>query len=257
MNVLLAVLLLSAQAGVGFPTLVTDSNADQLTDVKTYVTQVTPDSPAAEAGISELDRITRIGEINDPNTDEVQVFVQDNLGQEIKLGLENQGQHREIALVPRANPPVGEGALGVVMAATGLEKVPWWQTPWAGIKRTGMMLTAIVTQFTAIIGRLVSSGTVGESLTGPVGIAVYTNEVTNLGLPYILEFGALISLNLAIINILPFPALDGGRIVFVILEKLRGRKMAAKVEQVTHTVGFFVLIGLMIAITVRDIQRFF
>lgn len=257
MNVVLAVFLLSWQAGIGFPTLATSDNVDSLVDRKTYITNVAAGSPAESAGIAALDRVSRAGEIADPTVDQLQAHVLENAGGEVLLELESQGQRRVVTLTPRENPPAGEGALGVELAETGLTKVPWWQAPWAGVTRTFDLLAAIAGQFAIILGRLFSSGTVTDSLTGPVGIAVYANEVTKLGLPYILEFGALISLNLAIINILPFPALDGGRILFVILEKLRGRRIAGKIEQITHTVGFALLILLMVAITWRDIQKFF
>jgi regulator of sigma E protease len=257
MNVALAVVLLGIQAGVGFPTLVTSENQAELVDLKTYVVGVLPNSPAEAAGLKELDRIVELAGVENPDVEQVLALVDQAEGKEVVLEVERQGQHQVLTLTPRLKPPEGEGALGIQLAGTGLTRVPWWQAPWAGVVRTAQMLSAIASQFGLIIGRLMQTGTVGESLTGPVGIAIYTNEVTKLGFSYILEFGALISLNLALINILPIPALDGGRILFVLIEKIRGRRLAAKVEQVTHTVGFVALIGLMILITVRDIQRFF
>jgi regulator of sigma E protease len=119
------------------------------------------------------------------------------------------------------------------------------------------MLTAIVYQFGVIVQRLATSGSVGGDLTGPIGIAVYTNEVTNLGISYVLEFAALISINLAIINILPIPALDGGRILFVIFEKIRGKRITGNFERISHTVGFALLIALMVFIAFKDAQKYF
>ena len=153
--------------------------------------------------------------------------------------------------------PEGDGAFGISLAATGLAKTPWYLAPWQGIKRTGQMLVALVTQFWALLHQLVTQGTTGETLTGPIGIAVYTNEATQMGLSYLLEFAALISINLAIINILPFPALDGGRILFVIIEKLFGRRVPGRVESFVHTAGFVLLIALMVFVTFHDAQRYF
>lgn len=257
MNVLLAIVLLSWQAVIGVPTLATEDNAHMLTDFKTYVLDIAPDSPAAAAGITAMDRFVRIGAFENPTVTDVQRVVDENLGNELVIEIERAGVHSELTLVPRVDHPPGEGPLGVALASTGLERIPWWRAPFVGVQRTWNMLVAIVTQFGLILGRLVSEGTVGETLTGPIGIAVYTNEVTTLGLSYLLEFAALISLNLALINILPFPALDGGRILFVLIETVSGRRVPGKIESIIHTFGFVLLIVLMIAITWRDVARFF
>lgn len=257
MNVVLSAVLLSVQAGIGYPTAVTSQNASELSEIKTYIMNVAPDSPADQAQLKEFDRIVKINDISNPRLEQVQEIARQQAGQAIHLEIDRQGQRQTLTLTPRVNPPAGEGALGVSLAATGLTRLPWWQAPWAGIQRTGAMLVAIVSQFGLILQRLVSQGTLGETLTGPIGIAVYTKEATAMGASYVLEFAALISLNLAIINILPLPALDGGRILFVFLEKLLGRRLPGKIEQLTHNIGFAVLILLMILITVKDVRRFF
>lgn len=255
MNVVLAFALLTVQASIGYPTLVT-GRSGELRGVKTYITDVAPDSPANTAGLQALDRLVSINGITNPTVEDVQRTAQEKGGQELTVEIERQGQHEVLKLVPRINPPAGEGALGIGLAATALQKVPWWQAPLTGLRRTGEMLVAIVTQFAAIIGRLWREGSVGQTLTGPVGIAVYTNEAARLGASYVLEFAALISLNLALINILPFPALDGGRILFVTLEKIFRRRLPFRVEKLTHAIGFAVLIGLMLLVTFKDIARF-
>jgi regulator of sigma E protease len=88
-----------------------------------------------------------------------------------------------------------------------------------------------------------------------VGIAVMTKQVTQLGLVYILQFAAILSINLGIINALPIPALDGGRILFVLIERIKGSPVSQKTEQVFHTVGFLLLIGLMVIVTFKDVWR--
>lgn len=257
MNVVLAMVLLTIQGVVGYPTVVTQANGQRLTNHHTYIVEVAPGSPAEAAGIKALDRVVRLDGTSDPSIEQVQATARTKAGQEVSVEIDRQGTKQTLALTPRANPPVGEGALGISLAATGLEKVPIWKAPWFGVTRTWTMLQEIIKQFWQIIQKLIVQGNVGGALTGPIGIAVYTSEAAKLGISYILEFGALISLNLAIINILPFPALDGGRIVFVVLEKIRGRRLPAKFEQLTHTVGFVLLITLMLLITFRDVRRFF
>lgn len=257
MNVVLAAVLLTVQSALGTPTIVTEKNASALTNVYTYILDVAPGSPAQIAGMQAFDRIVSLQNKTNPSVTEVQTITKTAHGTEIKVEIERQGIHKTLAMTPRLNPPEGQGALGVSLASTGLEKVPLWKAPFAGIKKTGQMLVAIVQQFWQLIGRLWQHGTVGENLTGPIGIAIYTNEVSHLGASYFLEFAALISLNLAIINILPIPALDGGRILFVLLESVFARTFLRKFEQHAHTVGFVALIVLMILITVRDIHRYF
>jgi regulator of sigma E protease len=257
MNAIVAIILLSIQGVVGVPVLVTEENQATLTNHLTYIVEVAPNSPAAEAGMKEMDRIVRLDEVNTPLVTEVQTLVSEKAGNTVEIEIERQGQHQTLTLTPRVNPPAGEGALGVSLASTGLMRVPWWQAPWHGLARAYDMLRQIIIQFSLIIGRLFQGGGSSEALTGPIGIAIYTNEVTKLGLSYVLEFGALISLNLALINILPIPALDGGRIMFVVFERVFGRRFPGKIEQLSHTVGFVALILLMLLITFKDIQRFF
>ncbi len=257
MNVLLAVLLLSIQAGVGVPTAVTKENVDIVRNVKTYIVDVDDESPASSINLQVLDRIVMIAEEDNPNIETVQRVVSANAGQELLIEVEREGSRVPLSIVPRVNPPENEGALGVVLQEVGLERVVWWKAPIAGINRTWDMLTAIITQFGIILKRLVLEGTTGGVLTGPVGIAIYTNEATSLGLSYVLDFAALISLNLAIINILPFPALDGGRIIFVVLEAIFRRRVPARIEQITHMTGFVLLIALLVFITFKDVGRFF
>lgn len=257
MNVVLAWVLLSVQGVVGIPTIVTAENAQQLTRHQTFILAVSEGSPAQAAGLAPYDRVALLDGIPEPSVERVQNIVEMKAGQSIGITIDRQGQQFSYELPVRDNPPAGEGPLGVSLAETGLYTVPWWQAPWRGLVRTGDMLYAIGQQFGVIISSVLSGDSLGGGLTGPVGIAVYTREVTELGLGYLLEFAALISLNLAIINILPLPALDGGRIAFVLIEGIRGRRLPAAAEKMTHTIGFIALILLLVVITLRDIGRFF
>lgn len=257
MNMLLAIVLLAIQSGIGSPTVVTDTNRDTLTNIMTYVLNVSPDSPAAQAGIQQFDRIVRYGDTQQPSIADVQQLTKTYGDIATPMEIERAGQHITVTVTARANPPEGQGALGISLGETGLMKTSWWKAPWEGVKRTGEMTYGITSQFAGLIRRIVNQEHVGDTLTGPIGIAVYTKEAAALGISYFLEFAAMISINLAIINILPLPALDGGRVLFVIIEKLMGRRVPGRVESYAHTAGFLILIGLMIAITFKDIGRYF
>ncbi|OGY36569.1 MAG: RIP metalloprotease RseP [Candidatus Andersenbacteria bacterium RIFCSPHIGHO2_12_FULL_45_11b] len=257
MNLLFAAFLLTIESAIGAPTLVTDKNMGTLTDIKTYAVEIIPGSPAQEAGMQIYDHIISIEGIQDPSLTAVQQITRDHAGSPLHISLDRNGQDIDVIVTPRINPPEGQGALGISLSETGLEKTPLWLAPIKGIERTGIMIWAIVSQFGILIAKLFEHQSVGQALTGPIGIAIYTKQAVTMGLSYFLEFAAMISINLAIINILPIPALDGGRILFVGIEKLAGRKRTASVEQYAHTIGFIALIGLMLFITFKDIRHYF
>jgi len=257
MNMLLAIVLLGIQSGIGSPTVVTNENRAGLTSIMTYVLSVSPDSPAAQSGLMRYDRIVRYADTQQPGVSDVQRITKEHAGASEQLEIERAGQHITIDITARANPPEGQGALGISLGETGLHKTVWWKAPWEGAKRTWEMTVGITSQFASLIQKLFQKESVGQVLTGPIGIAIYTREAASLGISYFLEFAAMISINLAIINILPLPALDGGRVLFVIIEKAIGRRVPGRVESYAHTAGFLILIGLMIAITFKDITRYF
>ncbi len=257
MNILLAAVLLAIQSGIGSPTVVTNENRAELTNIMTYVLEVAPDSPAATAGIQQFDRIVKYAGSTQPGISDVQLATREHAGAPEQIEVERAGQHLTFDITARVNPPEGQGALGISLGETGLHKTAWWKAPWEGVRRTGVMAVGITSQFASLIQKLLHQENVGQVLTGPIGIAIYTKEAASLGISYFLEFAAMISINLAIINILPLPALDGGRVLFVLIEKGIGRRVPEKVESYAHTAGFLLLIGLMIAITFKDITRYF
>lgn len=257
MNMILAVILLSVQSAVGSPTVVTDQNRAELTHVMTYVLEVASNSPASQAGIQKFDRIVQYANTKQPGITDVQRLTTEHAGAPETLEIERAGQHITLAITARANPPEGQGALGIKLGETGLLKTSWWKAPWEGVKRTQQMTIEITSQFATLIERIFHKEQIGQVLTGPIGIAIYTKEAASMGISYFLEFAAMISINLAIINILPLPALDGGRVLFVIIEKAIGKRVPGKIESYAHTAGFLIIIGLMLAITFKDIHRYF
>ncbi len=257
MNLVLAAFLLAVESGIGAPTIVTPTNKESLTNIMTYVLDVAPNSPAAQAGVQAYDRIVRYGDTTKPGAQDIQDLTKKLAGSELALELERAGQHINVKITPRVNPPENEGALGIGLGETGLLKAPWYMAPVEGVKRTAFMTGAIIDQFAGLIQKLFHRENVGQVLTGPIGIAIYTKEAASMGWSYFLEFAAMISINLAIINILPLPALDGGRILFVLIEKAFSRRVPGNIESYVHTAGFVLLIGLMIAITFKDVHRYF
>jgi regulator of sigma E protease len=108
-----------------------------------------------------------------------------------------------------------------------------------------------------LLASLFATGNLGADVSGPIGIATLTGQAARVGFTYLLQFMAMISVNLAVLNILPFPALDGGRAVIILVEKLRGRALRESTERSINALGFALLLALMVAVTVKDIVKFF
>ncbi len=220
------------------------------------VEEVAPASPAARAGIEPGDTILEVEGNAVNNVSNLQRYVQLNLGREIPV-LVKHGDlaTEEVQLAPRWRPPAGEGAIGVAVRTSSpalvREYYPFWQAIPMGVKEC---IETFVLFKNGIISMII--GTVPTVVTGPVGIAQMTGEVAKAGFSPLLEFAAFLSINLAIINLLPLPALDGGRIVFVLLEWVRrGKRVAPRTEGLIHFIGFAMLIAFFLAITYQDIIR--
>lgn len=263
MNVLLAMLLLAIGNWVGVRVgLIDQAQLDQASNVKVQIIQVAPGSPAEQAGLRVLDEIVGLssnGKLTEITAvEQVQDFISQNLGQEIKTQTRSGNQLREIALVPRVSPPEGEGALGISLAATGIVRYPWYTAIGRGVTDSIFILQHTAIGYATIIKNAITEGRPGMELSGPVGIAVITGQAARLGFTYLMQFTALISLNLAVLNIIPFPALDGGRLLFIGIEKLRrGKPMPKKIEAAVNSIGFALLILLMVFVTTKDIIKFF
>lgn len=224
------------------------------------VREVAPDSPAERAGIRPGDTILRVnGQVINSRFDLAR-FVQLYLGKEMKILVEHDDGTTDLAPVtPRWQPPEGEGAIGIafdVEAALANGTVtrqhePFWRAIPIGVRSCIQTLVIIKNGLFSMI-----SGTETLELTGPVGIAQITGEIARAGMSPLLEFAAFLSINFAIINIFPLPALDGGRIAFVLLEWVRrGKRIQPKTEGLIHMIGFALLMVFFVAITYQDIVR--
>lgn len=217
------------------------------------VADVAPASPAATAGLSSGDIILSINGQDIHTVEDIRKIIEVNLEQEVTLEIQKvSGEVALTHLVPRRYPPEGEGAMGIQSQyLTERKTEPFWRAIPLGIRQT---FDTFVIFKDAIFGLF--SGTSSLQFTGPVGIAQLTGEATQAGFSILLQFAAFLSLNLAIINLLPLPALDGGRITFIIIEWLRGgKRISPRVEGTIHFVGFVLLIGLALLVTYHDIAR--
>ena len=249
MNLLLAWVIFS-----GFAAAVLGPVADIAGDV--VVRDVAEASPADRAGIMPGDRLDEVDGIPVTSANQLADLVDRSTGSPVTLRVIRGAVPMAVQLVPRADPPQGEGAMGVTIAfenaALVRERIPLWRAPVDG--------ALIGAAFFVEVGREVrrwGAGTAEPDLAGPVGIAQITGEAARNGLVDLIWLVAVLSLNLAVLNILPIPALDGGRLLFLLIETVRGgRRISSRVEGMIHLAGFAVLIGLIITVTlVVDIPR--
>ncbi|MFQ5860011.1 MAG: RIP metalloprotease, partial [Dehalococcoidia bacterium] len=219
---------------------------------RVVIREVASDSPAQLAGIQSGDVVLKAHGRTVENAGDLGYLVQLRLGAEMEW-LVQRGERLETArLVPRWRPPEGQGATGVGIQTQDMQIVsrsyPFWEAIPLGARRTVDILVLAKNEVTKWI-----IGTSSPQVAGPVGIAQMTGEVAQAGFLPLLEFTALLSINLAILNILPIPMLDGGRLVFVGLEWVRrGKRIPPEKEGLVHLVGFALLITLVVVITYFD-----
>jgi regulator of sigma E protease len=226
---------------------------------RVYVENVASRSPAKLAGILKGDQVAKIGENKIESTDDLIFAAKKYAGQFVVIAIirkvGSEEQNLVYKLVPRKNPPKGEGALGVSVSNLEFKKYSFWQAPYYGIIETMKMTWLTAKGIVDIFGRLIMFREVPKEVAGPVGIARLVGQAVNYGFMAVLQLMGLLSLNLAVINVFPFPALDGGRLMFVLIEIVTRRRINPKFEAIVNTVGFFILIGLILLITRNDLLR--
>lgn len=227
--------------------------------VETVVAQ----SPAQTAGLLAGDVIKVITVTTNGKKEEVHPIkpemvvttVNAHKGESIVFTVERNGIMISFSIIPRVNPPVGQGALGVQLNNYERHVYPWREIPLKSVEVTFSRAYQMLYSLGDMLLRLVTGQTVkSEEVSGPVGIAKVVGDSMKYGWEAVLGIVSILSLNLAILNVLPFPALDGGRILFVVLEKL-GKKTLPAVERMIHQIGMMILLALLLLITVNDILR--
>ena len=260
MNVILAWLLISIGMMIGLPTLIDEGTqlpkSALVRQVSVGVLEVAASSPAASGGFKPGDTIFKIGEMPIGSIQQAIDLTKAHAGQPTVYEIHRGAEVLRPTITPRANPPTGQGPLGIALGSLARVSYPWYESIYRGLITTFNLIWATLMGFAGLIGSLLHGKSVGADLAGPVGIAVLTKSYTELGFIYLLQFTALLSVNLAIINAVPFPALDGGRVLFLIIEKIRGRKMPIRAEQLVNTIGFALLLLLMLFVTIHDFGKY-
>ncbi len=248
----IAAILLSIVFFMGVPQAVSDEANGGLIDPRVQVLSVSSDSPAEEAGIGIGDTIKDFETVSS-----IQKFAEENKGKEVTLTIQRGKEVFDVSLTPRVAPPEGEGAIGVALVRTAEKSYPLWQAPIKGVEAT-INLTGVV--FAGWGSILMSLGQgkgipAGVQIVGPIGIGSLLTQAAQVGINYFIQFIAMIAIYLAILNILPIPALDGGKLLFIIIGKIKGTPVDRKIEERITAGVFFVLIFLMLWVTIQDIIR--
>ncbi|RNF40601.1 RIP metalloprotease RseP [Planococcus salinus] len=217
------------------------------------ITEVTEDSPAESAGMEDGDLVTEIEGEPIQSWDELVEAVQDNAGNPLAFEVERGGETLEFSITPEISEesPEEVGVIGVLYQSP-LEKDVLGSFVY-GAEQTVFWFKEIL----RLLGMLVTGQFTIDALSGPVGIYKTTEEVAKYGIYTLMSWGAMLSINLGIMNLLPLPALDGGRLMFFIVEAIRGKPVDRQKEGMVHFVGIMLLMLLMIVVTWNDIQRFF
>lgn len=249
MNIILALVLFTVAYSLGMPTTVPDGTPT--------IVAVSTNSPAAKAGVAVGDTVQRVSidgrDAADISTETLRSLILQN-AKEVVIDYTHDGETKESVLVPQGDPGahmigIGVEPIGIVKASFGRAVHAAWIQVWA-------LVAAIWATLAGLVGGIFThTGTGVSGLIGPVGLAHEVKGAATIGFAYLLAFTAVISVNLAVLNIMPFPALDGGRLLVVLLEAIFRTKFSRKVVGYIHAAGFLLLIVLMVVLTVGDLKK--
>jgi regulator of sigma E protease len=259
---IIAAILFAIVMMMGAPTAISDDDTVGIVNPKVQIIDIAKDSPAELAGLQTGDDIVEIkisgaDLVKVDKVKDVQKLINSSLGQTMVLKIERGSETFEVFLAPRVNPPVGEGSLGVSLYRVADKSYPWWQAPWRGIVTAFDTTRSILIGYGSAITNLFKGQPTGVQLTGPVGIVSLFSQVGQLGASYFLQFVGIIAVYVAIFNILPIPSVDGGKLVFLIVEAIKRKPVNPKVEQAITTIFFMFLILVMIFVTIKDVINLF
>jgi regulator of sigma E protease len=236
------------------------------------VTYIETGSPAELGGLQVGDQITALNDIATPSAQLVTQVTQEATG-----SLDYHVQRGEEALIITLTPRSEDGRVGIALSdllpsygnlslyqsyvpstMMGFDKLQYtWTAPVVAFKEMGHLSKVTAVMFVDVLKQFVSGQGVPEGVSGPVGIAQMTFVTIQDGFAALLRFVALLSLSLGVINVLPIPALDGGKFFFIAVQAITGRKMNSKYEHLIHAAGFFFLIVLILYVTFNDVMNLF
>jgi regulator of sigma E protease len=270
MNLLTAIVILYALCVTGLPALGAGFEPAFLKSSyaqpkQLILAEVEPKSPAEQAGLKRGDFVLSANGTKLETDEELRNFTKANAGREVMLHTRSKGDERDVSVKLR-EPNSTEGYLGVVSQQVYKLRYDPLRALVAAVWVTGALFVAtivgvvgLIIHIPALLLGLFASGVpaAAETASGPLGIVFIMKSISSLGLAYIFLFMANIAVALAAFNVLPLPALDGGRLAVISAQKVLKRRISPETEAKIHGIGFMCLIGLMLLITAYDLRKYF
>jgi regulator of sigma E protease len=273
-NIILAWLLISIGFMIGLPTPADQiGKYDTATPVHLLITSVSPESPAYLAKLKAGDELVGLSTANNsqiatppnPTPELIQQFIADHPNEKLTLNYRRGKIFKDpnvllesVTVTPLTGIVSDRAAIGIGMDEIAQVRKPFFIALWEGLTLTlRLWWLTIQSLFTIIKDSFVGQQNVLGGITGPVGLVGLVGDAQTLGFIYLLSFTAFISINLAVINLVPFPALDGGRLLFLLIEKIKGSPISPKIANTLNYVGFGLLLLLMAFVTYHDIAKIF
>ncbi|HRH25962.1 MAG TPA: site-2 protease family protein [Candidatus Paceibacterota bacterium] len=266
-NILFAWISISLGFMVGFPVSTDYIEGARYDDVKVVISIVDPDSPASRAGLLPGDEIVELSKrsvsgdvgglevVAPSDVQTVQNFIKDSSSDGLTMRVMRGSTATTTTVIPVVSSATTTPMIGIGLGTVGLLKLPIYKAFIEGANLTANMTVAITGGLYHFFTGIFTEDDIMSQVSGPVGIAKLVSTAGQMGFAYLVSFTALISINLAVINILPFPALDGGRLLFVIIESITRRRISPTFANAVNIGGFVILLGLMLFITVNDVIK--
>lgn len=247
MNFVLAVLIISYLFTQGIP----------VPKERVHLEGVAKGGPAEAVGLRKGDVLLEIDGRKVEKTADALSYTKEKLGQKVTLRIQREKERLSFEIVPRKEYPKDEGPMGIVIS--NIEKVtyPLYQAPFLGTLEALKLSFFIGAGVAVLLWQFIVQGVVPTGVAGPVGIAQVTGQAVTSGAMAVISLTGILSLNLAVLNILPIPALDGGRLLFIAIEAVLRRRVNPHLERYAHTIGMILLLLIIALITFRDITRLF
>jgi len=260
MNILLAFFIFTFCYFVGLPQDIEQVNGGKILDqVGIQIGMVVPNSPADQAGLKIGDVILGLDGQEFKQVKEIQDYIEIKINQPLEIKVKRQKEIINSTVNVVSGQQIfddmkeSRGVIGIALSQTAIVAYPWHKSIVLGVKTTISLTGRLFHGLWLILKNLVVHQKMIGQLLGPVGITTMAGDMARVGFIYLLQFIGLLSVAIGVFQVIPFPALDGSRIVFSIIEGVRRKPISSKVELISINIGFYVLLLLLLFITIKEI----